>query len=156
MKLTVFGATGGIGRCLVEQATAAGHEVTAVVRDPAKISLPVRTVTADLLTADQATLQRAVAEADAVLSTVGPPSNALAGVASRGTEAIVRAMRATEARRLIAVSAAPVGAMPSPGRPHPPKHDPGDRYISRADVAHYMLHILDRPETIDRAVGIAD
>ena len=32
MKLTVFGATGGIGGQVVRQALAAGHEVTAVIR----------------------------------------------------------------------------------------------------------------------------
>ena len=32
MKLTIFAATGGIGRQALEQAVAAGHDVTAVVR----------------------------------------------------------------------------------------------------------------------------
>ncbi|QEC80361.1 hypothetical protein FSB76_01255 [Mucilaginibacter ginsenosidivorax] len=32
-------ANGGIGRQAVEQALAAGHKVTALVRDPAKLSL---------------------------------------------------------------------------------------------------------------------
>ena len=45
MKLTIFAATGGIGRQLLEQAVAAGHDVTAVVRNPAKLSgEPVRVV----------------------------------------------------------------------------------------------------------------
>ncbi|MCW2898195.1 MAG: NADH-flavin reductase, partial [Streptosporangiaceae bacterium] len=38
MKLTIFGATGGTGSQLVQQALAAGHEVTAVVRDPSRLS----------------------------------------------------------------------------------------------------------------------
>jgi putative NADH-flavin reductase len=37
MKLTIFGATGGVGRQVVTQALAAGHDVTAVVRDPARL-----------------------------------------------------------------------------------------------------------------------
>lgn len=41
MKLTVFGATGGIGKEIVQQALDAGHEVTAVVRDPARLPSPV-------------------------------------------------------------------------------------------------------------------
>lgn len=40
MKLTIFGATGGTGTCLTEQALAAGHSVTAVVRDPARLAVP--------------------------------------------------------------------------------------------------------------------
>lgn len=39
MKITVFGATGGTGLQLVEQALAAGHEVTVVVRDPARLTV---------------------------------------------------------------------------------------------------------------------
>lgn len=41
MRLTVFGATGGVGREVVGQALAAGHEVTAVVRDPARLPQPL-------------------------------------------------------------------------------------------------------------------
>ena len=36
MKLTILGATGATGTTLTGQALAAGHEVTAVVRDPAR------------------------------------------------------------------------------------------------------------------------
>src|SRR5918996_3735488 len=69
MKLTIFAATGGIGRQTLEQAVAAGHDVTAVVRNPSKLSgeaVPI--VTADLAAADPAALESAVAGADAVLS----------------------------------------------------------------------------------------
>ncbi|MFJ9774611.1 NAD(P)-dependent oxidoreductase [Kitasatospora sp. NPDC101157] len=36
MRITVFGATGNVGRRVVTEALDRGHEVTAVVRDPAK------------------------------------------------------------------------------------------------------------------------
>jgi putative NADH-flavin reductase len=131
MKLTIFAATGGIGRQLLEQALAAGHDVTVVVRNPDKLSSTVRTVAADLAAADPAALESAVAGADAVLSGLGPRSSAEVGVAWRGTQAIVEAMRATGVRRIVVVSAAPIGTVPSPGRPNPPKHDPGDGFIMR-------------------------
>jgi putative NADH-flavin reductase len=131
MKLTIFAATGGIGRQLLEQALAAGHDVTAVVRNPKKLSRKVHTITGDLAAADPAVLEPAVAGADAVLSGLGPRSNSEAGIASQGTRAIVRAMQATDVRRLVVVSAAPIGTVPSPDRPKPPKHDPGDGFFMR-------------------------
>ena len=131
MKLTVFGATGGIGRQVLEQAIAAGHDVTAVVRDPKKLPKGVRVVTADMAAPDQAALESAVNGADAVLSCIGPRSASEAGIASQGTRAIVQAMKATGVLRLVVVSAAPIGTVPSPGRPTPPKYDPGDGFFMR-------------------------
>ena len=221
MRLTIFAATGGIGRQALEQALSAGHDVTAVVRNPNQVSADVRTVTADLATPDLAVLKAAVKGADGVLSGLGPRSMSEAGITTRGTRAIVDAMRAAEVRRLVVVSAAPVSTVPSPGRPNPPKHDPGEGFfmrnllspfikavlrkhyadlalmedllrdssldwtvvrpprltdgpqtgayrtaceqnlrggltVSRADVAHLMLRVLDQPETIHKAIGIAD
>ena len=138
MKLTIFAATGGIGRHLLDQALAAGHDVTAVARNPKAMPAEVRVVTADLAVAGPAGLEPAVAGADAVLSGLGPRSRADAGIASRGTLAIVQAMRATGVRRVVAVSAAPVGTVASPGRPHPPRHDPGDGLVTR----HLVMPLL--------------
>ena len=139
MKLTIFAATGGIGRQILEQAADAGHDVTAVVRNPQKLpgGLPgqVSVVTADLAAPDQATLESAVEGADAVLSGLGPRSNAEAGIATRGTQAITTAMKGTGVRRIVVVSAAPIGTAPSPARPNPPKHDPGDGFL--------MAHLLN-------------
>ena len=129
-------------------------------------------------------------------------------------------MQVTGVRRIVVVSAAPVGTVASARRPSPPRHDPGDGFfmrqvgsrfaraafgkvyadlagmediladsgldwtavrpprltskpltgtyrtaagqnvrggwlVSRADVAHFMLQALDRPETIGQAIGIA-
>ena len=73
MKLTIFAVTGGIGRQLLEQAIAAGHDVTAVARNPQNLSpAPARAVAADLASTDPAALHPAVAGADAVLSALGP------------------------------------------------------------------------------------
>ena len=130
-KITIVAATGRVGRQLLEEAVAAGHDVTAVARNPGKLTRQVRTVTADLAAVEPAVLEAAVAGADAVLSALGPHSNADAGIAAPGTRSIVAAMQATGVRRIVVVSAAPVGTVPSPGNPNPPKHDPGDGFFMR-------------------------
>ena len=135
MKLTIFAATGGIGRHILEQAVAAGHDVTAVVRNPKKLSSEVRIVTADLAAPDPAALASAVEGADAVLSRPGSRSNAEAGVASQGRGPSSRRCRRrapTHRRR----QRRAICTVPSPGRPNPPKHDPGDGF--------FMRHLLTR------------
>jgi len=39
MQIALFGATGHIGHAILDEALARGHEVTAVVRDPARLGL---------------------------------------------------------------------------------------------------------------------
>lgn len=145
MKLTVFAATGGIGRQLLDQAVAAGHEVTAVVRNPTSLprtARPARVVTADLAHPDRAALESAVAGADAVLSGLGRRSASDRGVVAQGTRAIVQAMQATGVRRIVVVSAAPIGTVPSPGRPRPPKVDPGDGFVMRTVLSPFIKSVL--------------
>src|SRR5947199_202582 len=92
------------------------------VTDPAA---PLPPLAADLTAADPDVLASAVEGSDAVLSGLGPRNpRSEAGITSRGTKAIVTAMKASGARRLVIVSAAPIGTVPSPGHPNPPKHDP--------------------------------
>ncbi|MFF9155960.1 NAD(P)-dependent oxidoreductase [Streptomyces sp. NPDC014846] len=113
MNLTVFGATGGIGREIVRQALDAGHRVTAVVRDPARLGVTgdaLEVFRADLSDPDR--LRTAVAGRDAVLSGLGPRTRKDAGVTTRLTRNVLRAMEAEGVRRLLVVSAAPVGPAP--------------------------------------------
>jgi hypothetical protein len=130
MRLTIFAATGGIGRHLLEQAIAGGHDVTAVVRNPNKLTADVRTVTADLAVPDVAALRSAVDGADAVLSGLGPRSSAEYGITSGGTRAIVEAMRATDVRRVVVISVAGISAVATPTHPNPPR-DPGVGFFMR-------------------------
>lgn len=142
MKLTIVAATGGIGRQILQQAVVAGHDVTAVVRNPAKLSRDVRAVQADLLDPDPAVLVSAVQGADAVISGLGARTSADNGVAARGTRALVAAMKATGVRRIIAVSASPIGTIATPHRPHPPKYDPGDGFLMRHVAAPLTKAVL--------------
>lgn len=72
MKLLVFGATGGTGRQLVQQALQQGHVVTAFARNPRKMHLAhpnLRVVRGDILHPDS--VETAVAGQDAALSALG-------------------------------------------------------------------------------------
>ncbi|SBT43649.1 NAD(P)-dependent oxidoreductase [Micromonospora auratinigra] len=113
MRVVVFGATGGTGQELVRQALDGGHRVTAVVREPGR--LPVRHTDLTVVTAevsDPAALEPVVRGHDAALSALGAPTNKQAGIASRATASMLAALRSAGVDRFLAVSAAPVGAMP--------------------------------------------
>jgi putative NADH-flavin reductase len=220
VKLALFGATGGVGREVLSQALAAGHAVTAVVRNPSKLSADVDVVRQDLATPDAEVLAAALRDVDAVISAVGPHRAAQAGIVASATAAITHAMDGAGVRRLVVISAAPVGVVPSTHQPHPPRYDAGDdllmrsvlsplirrlfgpvytdlaamedllRYgsldwtsirpprltngpltctyrtgidrnvrhglfISRPDVAHLILAVLQQPETVHHSVGVA-
>ena len=132
LKLTLVAATGGVGRQLLAQALTAGHSLTAVVRNPAALAdAGVRTVPLDLGAADPAALVEAIRGADAVLSALGRRRAADQGIAARGTRALVQAMEAAGTRRIVVVSASPVSTTPSPARPYPPAHDPGEGWLQR-------------------------
>lgn len=131
MKITVFGATGGVGQQVVKQAVAAGHDVVAVVRNPQKLPERVTFVRADLSTATVDQVVRAVRKSDAVLSCLGPRSRAeaQAGIVTTATRLIIDATKEAGPRRLIVISAVPVGTTASPARPNPPASDPGDGWM---------------------------
>ncbi|MGG7570571.1 NAD(P)-dependent oxidoreductase [Streptomyces sirii] len=110
MKLTVLGASGGVGRQLVRQALADGHEVTAALRSPEKLTGRhdrLTVVRADAL--DAASVQAVVDGADAVLSGMGQAGrHDPLRPASTSARAVVEAMKATGVRRVLMVSAGPL------------------------------------------------
>ena len=72
MNLLIFGATGGTGRALVEQALAQGHVVTAFARNPAKVSTThdnLRKVRGEI--SDYDSIETAMSGQDAALSALG-------------------------------------------------------------------------------------
>src|SRR5882724_11471418 len=106
MRLAIFGATGGNGKYIVEQALAAGHAVTAVVRRPSAITRQHKNLTVvrgDVLQA--ATIKQALVGQDAVLSTIGATDRGPTTVYSEGIANIILAMQAAGVRRLLCVSA---------------------------------------------------
>jgi uncharacterized protein YbjT (DUF2867 family) len=125
LRLLVVGASGGTGRLLVEQALEAGHQVTAFVRDPARLTLThasLRLVTGDVMR--PGSIDPAVAGHDAVLCTLGAKpegSDAHRGqpgvpVCSVGTRHLIEAMQSSGVRRLVVESSAPCGESAATGR----------------------------------------
>ncbi len=102
MRLAILGATGPTGQQLVKQALQAGHMVTALVRNPAK--LPIKDKHLAIIQGDALVyedVEKVVKDQDAVLSALGvkPPSNEkLVGPA---TTNIVKAMENHGIKRLI-------------------------------------------------------
>ncbi|MER5185635.1 NAD(P)H-binding protein [Streptomyces sp. NPDC002896] len=107
MRVTVFGATGGIGRLVVQQLLDAGHHVTALVRSPGKFALthPQLAIVIGQLS-DRAAVERAVTGADAVISALGPSlkRSATGTPLTDGTRTIVDVMRVQKLARFIGLA----------------------------------------------------
>lgn len=113
MKLTVVAATGGIGRQVLAQAVAAGHDVTAVIRNPQNLPpTQVQVIVADLATADSHVLQPAVEGADAVLSGLGARTCGVACSSRAPTSPTTCSARSTSPRRSGGRSALPTSCHP--------------------------------------------
>ena len=105
MRVAVLGATGRTGRLVVDELLRRGHEVVALVRDPARARLPaqVRTLPGDAR--DGRALPPLLTGADAVVSALGPRRGDatlhrdVAGV-------LIEAMRAAGVRRFVGISGA--------------------------------------------------
>jgi|SRR5579871_2908064 len=209
-RIVVFGASGGTGREVVEQAIEKGFEVTAVVRRRDTFALQhqrLKVVSGDVL--QLSSFENEVAGNDAVISCLGTGGGLGATTLySRGIENIMLAMRRGDVRRLLCISAGGVEATDEMGflirsmtrlvlqrilknlyedmsrmeraleashldwttlRParltDRPKtenyravvnaHVKRPWTIGRADLAHYMLSILDDEKTFRAKIEIA-
>lgn len=135
--LLVIGATRGTGQQVMRQALAAGHTVTALARDPARIDAQherLHVMRGDVL--DPATLAPALMGQDTVISALGATTGRRPTTLwSDGMSNIIGAMRAAGVRRLVAVSAGPLG------------RDDGDTLAARLLMKPLLWAILRQPYT---------
>jgi len=108
MRIALFGATGGTGTEVLEQALAQGHRVRALVRDPAKLTEREGLILIQGDVLDQAAVDQSVQGSDAVICVLGSHGSS-EPVEDRGTEHILAAMKDQGPRRLIAVTSMGVG-----------------------------------------------
>jgi putative NADH-flavin reductase len=110
MKLVVLGATGGTGLEIVRQTLERGHQVTAFVRAPERLSGfgdRISVVLGNLFNASE--LQRVIANHDAVISGFGPRvpvSKADHDLLRRFAAALTAAMQHSGVRRAVVESVA--------------------------------------------------
>jgi putative NADH-flavin reductase len=103
MNILVLGASGKTGREVVAQALAAGHIVTAFVRDPDKLERhDVKVAVGDARSVDD--LRHALRGQDAVISTLGSGIKADHGLIETATGALLEAMRSAGVKRLVVLS----------------------------------------------------
>ncbi len=108
MKLIIFGATGSVGKQVVNQALNKGHQVTAFVRDAAKVAVEHKNLHIATGNAMDATsVENAIQGHDAVLVSIGAGRKGT--VRSEATRHIITAMKKLGIRRLICQSTLGVG-----------------------------------------------
>ncbi|XP_041856459.1 flavin reductase (NADPH)-like [Melanotaenia boesemani] len=107
MKIALLGATGQTGQYLVKQALEQGHTVTAIVRNPAKLTVHhdnLKVVKADIFSADS--LKTHFKGQDVVMSCLGFPASFFSGVTgyTMSMAAVVSAMQETRVNRVITMT----------------------------------------------------
>ena len=104
MNVAIFGATGMTGRFVVNEALARGHNVTALVRTPAKLDIDhenLNIVKGDVL--DPAAVEKTIIGQDAVLAVLGAGMKPTT-LRTDGNRTIVEAMQRQGVRRLVSMS----------------------------------------------------
>ena len=108
MNVAVFGTSGGVGRQVVDQAIAAGHEVRGLVRNVEKAPSVknFEAIVGDI--SDRESVERVVAGTDAVIWAVGATRNSADQVElfESGARTLVAAMKQQGVSRLVALSGA--------------------------------------------------
>lgn len=106
MKITLFGATGMIGQRIQKEALDRGHEVTAVVRDPSKITetRPGLTALAGDVLDTQKVIEQ-VAGSDAVVSAISPGAGSN-DIYIKAADSLIAGLTAAGISRIIFVGGA--------------------------------------------------
>jgi nucleoside-diphosphate-sugar epimerase len=177
MKIFVAGATGAIGRVLVPQLVARGHEVVGMTRTAAKQdlvrSLGARPVVADALDADAVAQAVASAEPEVIVHELTALSGKLSvrfmrrpersaasimtnRLRTEGTDHLLASGRAVGARRFVAqsIAAFSFGRTGGPLQTEADPPDPDPPAAMRPGLAA-ILHLEQAVTTIEWGEGVA-
>jgi putative NADH-flavin reductase len=107
MRIIVIGASGRVGSSVVEQALAAGHEVTAFLRDPRRLkpgAEKAHVAVGDATSVASVTGALRADRYDAVIGALGGNTTKPSTLVTDGARAIIAAMKATNVKRYVGVS----------------------------------------------------
>jgi uncharacterized protein YbjT (DUF2867 family) len=104
MRVLVLGATGRVGTEVARRAGEAGHEVTAFVRDPARLKVPTAHVAVGDIGRAETLAAALSAGCDAVVNAVGADPLKPSTIVTDTARAIVAAMQAAAVRRYVAIT----------------------------------------------------
>ena len=114
LNILVIGANGGIGKKTVEIALQAGHNVTALVRNPAKLNIThanLQVVKGDVMHSE--TFEDYLEDKDAVISALGTNTiNKPTILYSEGNKNLLKAMKKKSVRRAFFISASALEISP--------------------------------------------
>lgn len=137
MKVLVLGAGGRTGRAVVQQAMAAGHQVTAFVHSAGGYRGPAGVTVEEGDATDAGSVAAAVAGHDAVINTIGGKTPYKSGITLEAdvAKAVVAAMQRHVVRRLLVISSLGVG----------------DSVPNATAVLRVLLKTFLRGSTVDKA-----
>ncbi|MBT1700123.1 SDR family oxidoreductase [Fulvivirgaceae bacterium PWU4] len=113
-SIVVIGANGGTGLQLVKMALQRNHDVTAIVRNPARLKMHhpnLTIVQGDILQPE--TYRVSLVNKNVVISAIGTRSTAATTLYSRGSENILKSMQDTGVTRAFFISASGLEVNPS-------------------------------------------
>lgn len=93
MKVVVIGATGGVGKVIVEKCLNIGYHVIALARNPEKLNIDnsrLTKISGDATVFD--VVENAIKNADTVICTIGTKANDKNKIRTRATKNIIKAM----------------------------------------------------------------
>jgi uncharacterized protein YbjT (DUF2867 family) len=143
VRITVLGGTGKIGRLVVGQLLAAGHQVTALVRTPQKMAVTHRSLAVRVgQLSDADAVRAALAGSDAVISALGPSlkPGARGAPLTGGMRTVVAIMQDEGVRRFVGLA--------TPSIP-----DPRDRPTARARILPLLARLMF-PRALADLVGM--
>jgi putative NADH-flavin reductase len=135
-KLIVFGATGGTGLCVVQQALDTGYDVTVVVRQSNAFLLHhdhLHIIEGDVL--NPTTFEHVIEKDSAIISCLGIRKREPTVVYSQGVANILKVMKKQGADRIVCLSAIAVTI--------PPKGSLFLKFVTRYILQPLFKHLYD-------------